>query len=137
MDRRDMLQRTVAALAPPGSLALWSKSFAAPPASSVRGSASPSLLTTRSSRARRVSSVLRPTSRARMRCRRHRGLNWDRWQSIHFRNDQSLWAGEHCPSRSGFSHGFNIKKPCAVHRRERPGQELGFDRNMSITAAAV
>ncbi len=60
------------------------------------------------------------------------GLNWDRWQSIRFRNDQSLWAADHLRYQVRFSHlGFTMKKPVRMYVIENGQvQELGFDRDM-------
>ena len=59
-------------------------------------------------------------------------LNWDRWQSIRFRNDQSLWANDHLRYQVRFFHlGFTIKKPVRMYLIENGQvQELGFDRDM-------
>jgi periplasmic glucans biosynthesis protein len=59
-------------------------------------------------------------------------LNWDRWQSIRFRNEESLWANDHLRYQVRFFHlGFTIKKPVRMYLIEHGQvQELGFDRNM-------
>ena len=59
-------------------------------------------------------------------------LNWDRWQSIRFRNESSLWANDHLRFQVRFSHlGFTNKKPVRMYVVENGQvQELGFDRNM-------
>ena len=59
-------------------------------------------------------------------------LNWDKWQSIRFRNEESLWADDHLRYQVRFFHlGFTIKKPVRMFLIESGQvQELGFDRNM-------
>ncbi len=59
-------------------------------------------------------------------------LNWDKWQSIRFRNEASLWADDHLRYQVRFFHlGFTIKKPVRMHVVENgQEQELGYDRSM-------
>jgi periplasmic glucans biosynthesis protein len=59
-------------------------------------------------------------------------LSWDRWQSIRFRNEASLWADDHLRFQARFFHlGFTMKKPVRMYVIENGQvQELGFDRNM-------
>ena len=59
-------------------------------------------------------------------------LNWDKWQSIRFRNEASLWANDHLRYQVRFFHlGFSIKKPVRMHLVEGgQEQELGYDRSM-------
>jgi len=59
-------------------------------------------------------------------------LNWDRWQSIRFRADQSLWAADHLRYQVRFTHlGFTMKKPVRMYVIENGQvQELGFDRTV-------
>jgi glucans biosynthesis protein len=56
-------------------------------------------------------------------------MSWDQWQSIHFRDDQSLWLGEALRFRVQLFHlGFNIKKPVKIYNIENgQSQELSFD----------
>jgi periplasmic glucans biosynthesis protein len=135
MDRRDMIQRAVAALCAAGIPfgALLEEAFAAPPVTSVRrlGKPEPFDYAKLKGTARQLSTAAykaRPDALPPVIA----SLSWDRWQSIHFRNDQSLWAGEHLPFQVGFFHmGFNIKKPVRMYIVENGQvQELGFDRNM-------
>ena len=54
-------------------------------------------------------------------------LNWDRWQSIRFRNEESLWADDHLRYQVRFFHlGFTSKKPVRVPGREWPGPGTGL-----------
>jgi glucans biosynthesis protein len=56
-------------------------------------------------------------------------LTWDEWQSIRFRNDHSLWAGDALRFQARFLHlGFTIKKPVRIYSVENGfAQELAFD----------
>jgi glucans biosynthesis protein len=56
-------------------------------------------------------------------------LNWDQWQSIRFRDEHSLWAGEGLRFQARFLHlGFTIKKPVRMFSVENGlAQELAFD----------
>ena len=56
-------------------------------------------------------------------------LNWDLWQSIRFRDEHSLWAGEGLRFQARFLHlGFTIKKPVRMFSVENGlAQELAFD----------
>ncbi len=132
MDRRDMMQRAAAALCAAGVPfgALVESAFAATPATGAAASRQARALRLRQAQgARHASSAPLPTSRVRMRCRRpSRRLNWDRWQSIRFRNEQSLWADDHLRFQVRFFHlGFTIQEAGAhVHHRERPGPGAGL-----------
>jgi periplasmic glucans biosynthesis protein len=59
-------------------------------------------------------------------------MDWDHWQSIRFKNEESLWADDHLRFQARFFHlGFTIKKPVRMYVIESGQvQELGFDRNM-------
>jgi periplasmic glucans biosynthesis protein len=59
-------------------------------------------------------------------------LNWDRWQSIRFRNEASVWAADQLRFQVRFFHlGFTIRKPVRMYVVENGQvQELAFDRGM-------
>jgi periplasmic glucans biosynthesis protein len=43
-------------------------------------------------------------------------LDWDQWQSIRFRNERSLWAGEGLRFQVRFAHlGFTLNKPLRMY----------------------
>jgi glucans biosynthesis protein len=135
MDRRDMLQRAGAALFAAGApfASLVESALAATPAAGLRrlGRPEPFDYAKLKGTARQLGNAaykarpdaLPPTIAA---------LNWDRWQSIRFRYDQSLWAADHLRYQVRFSHlGFTMKKPVRMYVIENGQvQELGFDRNM-------
>jgi glucans biosynthesis protein len=135
MDRRDMMQRAAAALCAAGVPfgALVENAFAATPPLGLRrlGKPEPFDYAKLKGTARQLSTVaykprpdaLPPAIAA---------LNWDRWQSIRFRNEQALWAGDQLPFRVGFFHlGFTIKKPVRMYTIENGQvQELGLDRDI-------
>jgi glucans biosynthesis protein len=56
-------------------------------------------------------------------------MSWDQWQSIRFRDDHSLWAGDGLRFRVQLFHlGFTIKKPVRLYSVENAqAQELSFD----------
>ncbi len=136
MHRREMMQRAAAALGaaglPLGTL-LESAFAAATPGSGLRrlGKPEPFDYAKLKGTARQLGSAaykprpdaLPPAIAA---------LNWDRWQSIRFRNEASLWANDHLRYQVRFFHlGFTIKKPVRMYLIENGQvQELGFDRNM-------
>ena len=135
MDRRNMLQRAAAALCAAGVPfgTLVENALAATPAAGLRrlGKPEPFDYAKLKGTARQLSAAAykpRPDALPPVIA----SLNWDRWQSIHFRNDQSLWAGEHLPFQVGFFHlGFTMKKPVRMYLIENGQvQELGFERNM-------
>lgn len=59
-------------------------------------------------------------------------LTWDQWQSIRFRDEQSLWAGQGLRFQARFFHlGFTIKKPVRIYTVERDqARELMYDAGM-------
>ncbi len=59
-------------------------------------------------------------------------LTYDQWQSIRYRNEESLWADDHLRFQVRFFHlGFTMKKPVRMYVVENGQvQELGFDGNM-------
>ena len=135
MRRREMMQRAAAALCAAGIPfgPLVESAFAAPAASGPRrlGKPEPFDYAKLKGQARQLSTAaykprpdaLPPAIAA---------LNWDRWQSIRFRNEESLWADDHLRYQVRFFHlGFTIKKPVRMYLIENGQvQELGFDRNM-------
>src|SRR6201996_3315679 len=135
MRRRQMMQRAAAALCAAGIPfgPLVESAFAAAPASGLRrlGKPEPFDYAKLKGQARQLSTAaykprpdaLPPAIAA---------LNWDRWQSIRFRNEESLWADDHLRYQVRFFHlGFTIKKPVRMYLIESGQvQELGFDRNM-------
>ena len=56
-------------------------------------------------------------------------LNWDQWQSIQFRADHSLWAGEGLRFQIRFFHlGFTVKAPVRLYVvEESMAQQLAYD----------
>lgn len=56
-------------------------------------------------------------------------LSWDEWESIRFRDDHSLWAGDGLRFQARFLHlGFTIKKPVRIFSVENgSAQQLAFD----------
>jgi periplasmic glucans biosynthesis protein len=134
MRRREMMQRAAAALCaagiPFGPL-VESALAAAPPALRRLGKPEPFDYAKLKGQARQLSTqayrprpdALPPAIAA---------LNWDRWQSIRFRDEESLWADDHLRYQVRFFHlGFTIKKPVRMFLIENGQvQELGFDRNM-------
>jgi len=56
-------------------------------------------------------------------------LDWDKWQSITFRKDHSLWAGEDLPFEARFFHlGFTMMKPVRIFTVEGGmSQEVAYD----------
>src|SRR6185437_601814 len=56
-------------------------------------------------------------------------LSWDEWESIRFRDEHSLWAGDGLRFQARFLHlGFTIKKPVRMFSVENGmAQELAFD----------
>ena len=135
MDRRDMMRRTAAALCAAGvPFGAWVETaFAATPPAGLRrlGKAEPFDYARLKGTARQLGNApykprpdaLPPAIAA---------LNWDRWQSIRFRNEESLWANDHLRYQVRFFHlGFTNKKPVRMYLVENGQvQELGFDRNM-------
>jgi glucans biosynthesis protein len=130
-----MMQRAAAALCAAGIPfgPLVESAFAATPASGLRrlGKAEPFDYAKLKGQARQLSTAaykprpdaLPPAIAA---------LTWDRWQSIRFRNEESLWADDHLRYQVRFFHlGFTIKKPVRMFLIENGQvQELGFDRSM-------
>jgi glucans biosynthesis protein len=59
-------------------------------------------------------------------------LDWDRWQSIRFRDEHSLWAGDGLRFRVQFAHlGFRISKPVRMYlAHDGQAQEIAFDPAM-------
>ena len=135
MRRREMMQRTAAALCaagiPFGPLVESAFAAAAPSGPRRLGKPEPFDYAKLKGQARQLSAAaykprpdaLPPAIAA---------LNWDRWQSIRFRNEESLWADDHLRYQVRFFHlGFTIKKPVRMYLIESGQvQELGFDRNM-------
>ncbi len=135
MDRRDMMQRAAAALCAAGLPfgTLVENAFAATPPKGLRrlGKPEPFDYAKLKGTARQLSTAAykpRPDALPRALA----ALNWDRWQSIRFRNEESLWADDHLRYQVRFFHlGFTIKKPVRMYLVESGQvQELGFDRNM-------
>jgi periplasmic glucans biosynthesis protein len=135
MDRRELMQRAAAALcaagAPFGLLA--ETAFAAPPPAGLRrlGKPEPFDYAKLKGAARQLSGApykARPDNLPSAIAT----MNWDRWQSIRFRNEESVWADDHLRFQVRFFHlGFTIKKPVRMYVVENGQvQELGFDRNM-------
>src|SRR5688572_25987071 len=56
-------------------------------------------------------------------------LDWDKWQSIAFRKDHSLWADEGLPFVARFFHlGFMMTKPVRIYTVESgKSQQLAYD----------
>jgi len=135
MDRRNMLQRAAAALCAAGLPlgGMPEEVLAATPIRGVRriGKPEPFDYAKLKGTARQLSAAaykprpdaLPPAIAA---------LNWDHWQSIRFRNEEALWAGDSLPFRVGFFHlGFTIKKPVRMYTIENGQvQELGLDRTL-------
>jgi glucans biosynthesis protein len=59
-------------------------------------------------------------------------LDWDHWQSIQFREDWSLWAGEGLRFQVRFAHlGFRLNKPVRMYVVEDGrAQQIAFDPAM-------
>lgn len=59
-------------------------------------------------------------------------LDWDHWQSIRFREERALWAGENLRFQVRFAHlGFRIKKPVRMYVVQGGrAQEIAFDPAM-------
>ena len=59
-------------------------------------------------------------------------LDWDRWQSIQFRNDKSLWADAKLRFQARFFHlGFTVKLPVRMYEVVNgKAQELAYDSAM-------
>src|SRR3984893_6389016 len=59
-------------------------------------------------------------------------LDWDRWQSIRFRDEHSLWAGDGLRFRIKVAHlGFRTTKPVRMYLVEDGhAQEIAFDPAM-------
>ena len=113
MRRREMMQRAAAALCAAGIPfgPLLESAFAAPAGLRRLGKPEPFDYAKLKGQARQLGAAaykprpdaLPPAIAA---------LNWDKWQSIRFRNDQSLWADDHLLLGASFFHaGFTIKKP--------------------------
>jgi glucans biosynthesis protein len=67
-------------------------------------------------------------------------LDWDHWQSIRFREERSLWAGEGLRFQVRFFHlGFRIRKPVHMYLvQDGRAQEIAFDASMfDYTRAGV
>ena len=135
MDRRDMLQRAAAALFAAGVpfAAMVDGALAATPPAGLRRLGRPEPFDYA-----KLKGTARQLGNSAYKARPDAlppaiaGLNWDRWQSIRFRYDQSLWAADHLRYQVRFSHlGFTMKKPVRMYVIENGQvQELGFDRNM-------
>src|SRR6266404_5643686 len=56
-------------------------------------------------------------------------LDWDHWQSIRFRDEHSLWAGDGLRFRIQFAHlGFRSNKPVRMYLvQDGQAQEIAFD----------
>src|SRR5688572_10730692 len=56
-------------------------------------------------------------------------LDWDKWQSITFRKDHSLWADEGVPFVARFFHlGFTMTKPVRLYSvQDGKSQQLAYD----------
>jgi glucans biosynthesis protein len=56
-------------------------------------------------------------------------LDWDKWQSITFRKNRSLWADEDLPFIARFSHlGFTMLKPVRIYSvHDGMSQQLAYD----------
>jgi glucans biosynthesis protein len=59
-------------------------------------------------------------------------LDWDHWQSIRFRDEHSLWAGDGLRFRIQFAHlGFRSNKPVRMYLvQDGQAQEIAFDPAM-------
>jgi len=65
-------------------------------------------------------------------------LDWDHWQSIRFRPERALWAGDGLRFQVQFAHlGFRINKPVRMHLvRDGQALELAYDPAMFDYARA-
>lgn len=56
-------------------------------------------------------------------------LDWDRWQSITFRKERSLWAGEDLLFQARFFHlGFMMTKPVRIYSvQDGTAQQIAYD----------
>ena len=56
-------------------------------------------------------------------------LDWDHWQSIRFRDERSLWAGEGLRFQVRFAHlGFRLEKPVRMYEvADGAAREISFD----------
>jgi glucans biosynthesis protein len=59
-------------------------------------------------------------------------LTWDEWQSIHFRKERALWAGDGLPFRAQFFHlGFRATRPVRMYSVENgKAREIAYDASM-------
>ena len=59
-------------------------------------------------------------------------LDWDHWQSIRFRDEHSVWAGDGLRFRIQFAHlGFRSNKPVRMYlAQDGHSQEIAFDPAM-------
>ena len=59
-------------------------------------------------------------------------LDWDHWQSIRFRDEHSVWAGDALRFRIQFAHlGFTSTKPVRMYLvQDGQSQEIAFDPAM-------
>ncbi len=59
-------------------------------------------------------------------------LDWDHWQSIRFRDEHSVWAGDGLRFRIQFAHlGFTSTKPVRMYLvQDGQSQEIAFDPAM-------
>jgi glucans biosynthesis protein len=59
-------------------------------------------------------------------------LDWDHWQSIRFRDEHSVWAGDALRFRIQFAHlGFTSTKPVRMYLvQDGESQEIAFDPAM-------
>jgi glucans biosynthesis protein len=135
MRRREMMQRAAAALGAAGVPfgALFDSAFGATPASGLRrlGKPEPFDYAKLKGTARQLGNApYKPRPDALPHA--IAALDWDRWQSIRFRNETALWADDHLRFQIKFFHlGFTNKKPVRMYVIENGQvQELGFDRNM-------
>ncbi len=56
-------------------------------------------------------------------------MDWDQWQSIHFRDDHSLWAGSGVRFQARFAHlGYRLDEPVRIYQvQDGRAQELAYD----------
>jgi len=59
-------------------------------------------------------------------------LSWDQWQSIRFRNERGLWAGDDLPFAAHFFHlGFRMTQPVQVYAVENgQSRAIAYDAAM-------
>jgi glucans biosynthesis protein len=59
-------------------------------------------------------------------------LTWDEWQSIQFRKEHALWAGDGLPFRAQFFHlGFRMTRAVRIHAVQNGmSREIAYDPSM-------